>query len=128
MRDVKKIDLNENSFEEGIAEGLIKFKSLFRKNGGWTAYYLYENENDNPPLRIKYNESTKKGYDEFEFYYKDDSLIFAKYIQAFNKGRVSQKIFYYENRKLIHSTSLDKFEDSRYIKQTEKDVRNLIYN
>ena len=130
-REVAKINLTEKEFNEGIAEGPIIYKSIFRKNGGWTAYYLYENQNDNPPLRIKYSQTAKKGYDEFEFYYKDGKMIFAKLTEfkngGRNKGTETKRLFYYKDNELIYTTESEKEKYAEYIKRTEKSVRKMIY-
>lgn len=130
-REVAEINLTEKESIEGIAEGSIIHKSIFRKNGGWTAYYIYENEDDNPPLRINYSRTAKNGYDEFEFYYKEEKLIFAKMTEikkrGKNKGTKTKRLFYYKNNELIYTTESEKEKYDIYIKRTEKNVRNNIY-
>jgi len=130
-REVTEINLTEKEFNEGIAEGPIIYKSIFRKNGGWTAYYLYEKQDDNPPLRIKYSQTAKKGYEEIEFYYRDGKLIFAKLTEiknrGKNKGTETKYLFYYKNDELIYATESGKEKYAEYIKRTEKSVRKLIY-
>jgi hypothetical protein len=130
-REVAEINLTEKEFNEGIAEGPIIYKSIFRKKGGWTAYYLYAKQNDNPPLRIKYSQTAKKGYDEFEFYYKDGKLIFAKLTEiknrGKNKGTETKRLFYYKENELIYTTESEKEKYSVYINRTEKSVRKMIY-
>ena len=131
LREVVKINLTENEYDEGIAEGTIEFKSIFRKKGGWTAEYLYVNQNDNPPIRIKYNETAKKGYDDLEFYYRKGELIYAKLTETItrgkNKGKITERKFYYQNSELIYTTESEKEKYSEYIKRTEKSVREMIY-
>ncbi|WP_417855643.1 hypothetical protein [Xanthomarina gelatinilytica] len=130
-REVAEINLTEKEFNEGRAEGPIIYKSLFRKNGGWTAYYLHEKQDDNLPLRIKYSQTAKKGYDEFEFYYRDGKLIFAKLTEiknrGKNKGTETKRLFYYKDDELIYTTESEKEKYAEYIKRTEKSVRKMIY-
>ena len=130
-QEIAEINLNEKEFNEGIAEGPIIYKSIFRKNGGWTAYFLYEKQEDNPPLRIKYSQTAKNGYDEFEFYYRDGKLIFAKLNEiknrGKNKGTETNSLFYYKDNQLIYTTESEKEKYDIYMKRTEKSVRNMIY-
>jgi hypothetical protein len=130
-REVAEINLTEKEFNEGIAEEPIIYKSIFRKNGGWTAYYLYEKQDDNPPLRIKYSQTEKKGYHEFEFYYRDGQMIFAKLTEIKNRGRnkgtETKRLFYYKDNELIYATESEKEKYAEYIKRTEKSVRKMIY-
>ena len=122
----------ENNYSEGIAEGPIIYKSVFRKNGGWEAYYLYEKQNDNPPIRILYNEAGYKTYKKFEFYYQNRELIFAKLKVDFYRGKRKdkpvEKEYYYQNSKLILETNSEtKGYGEEYIKLTEKSIRQMIY-
>ena len=122
----------EKNYSEGIAEGPIINKSIFRKNGGWEAYFLYKEQNGNPPLRIKYNEAGYKTYQKFEFYYQNGELIFAKLNVDFYRGKRKnkpiEKKYYFKNKKLI-SDSKPELENygTEYIKRTEETVRIMIY-
>jgi len=131
IAEVSKINLTEKEYDEGIAEGTIEFKSIFRRKGAWDAHFLYKNQNDNPPIRIKYSETAKKGYDDFEFYYVNERLIYAKFIKTITRGKdkgvIIDRKFYYENGNLIFTTASEKEKYSDYIKRTEKTVRFLIY-
>ena len=122
----------ETNFSEGIAEGPIIYQSMFKKNGGWEAYFLYKNLNDNPPIRIKYNEGGNKAYKKFEFYYQNGKLIFAKLNVNFYRGKEKnnpiEKRFYFKNSKLIsESNSKSENYGEDYIMQTENYVRKMIY-
>ena len=131
MREVAKINLTEKDFNEGRAEGPMIYKSIFRKNGGWTAYFLYKNQKDNPPLRIKYSQTAKRGFEDFEFYYENGELIFAKLNVTINrgqnKGNQTERLFYFNNSDLIYATESDKEKYAEYINRTEKSVRKMIY-
>ena len=123
---------SEKNYSEGIAEGLIKYKSIFRKKGGWEAYYLYENPDENPPLRIKYNEAGYKTYEQFEFHYKNGNLIYAKLNVDFYRGKRKnkpiEKRYYFKNSQLFSDSNseLEKYNEE-YIIRTEKYVREMIY-
>lgn len=129
---VNFININEKKYSEGISEGPIITKSIFRKNGGWEAYFLYEEKKDNPPIRIKYNESKHKTYQRFEFYYRNEQLIFVKLnVDFYNRKRKNnpiEKKYYFKNSELIFESDpeIDNYK-SEYIKQTEQTVRSMIY-
>ncbi|TQI71199.1 hypothetical protein JM79_2126 [Gramella sp. Hel_I_59] len=137
--EVNKIDSivsltnrTEKNYSEGIAEGPIIYKSLLMKNGGWEAYYLYEKQNDNPPIRILYNEAGYKRYQKFEFYYQNRELIFAKLKVDFYRGKRKnkpiEKEYYYQNSKLLLETNSElKGYGEEYIKLTEKSIRQMIF-
>lgn len=129
---VNSININEKKYSEGIAEGSIITKSIFRKNGGWEAYFLYKEKKDNPPLRIKYNESKYKTYQKFEFYYTNEQLIFVKLNADFynrkRKNNPIEKKYYFKNSELIFESNpeIDNYK-LEYIKQTEQTVLKMIY-
>ncbi len=129
---VNFINRNEKKYAEGIAEGPIITKSIFRKNGGWEAYFLYKEKKDNPPLKIKYNESKYKVYQRFEFYYKNDELIYTKLnVDFYNRKKRNnpiEKKYYFKNSELIFESNPEiDYYKSEYIKQTEQTVRKMIY-
>ena len=122
----------DKNYSEGIAEGPIIYNSLFKKNGGWDAYFLYKDINDNPPIRIKYSEAGNKAYKQFEFYYQNGKLIFAKlnvnFYRGKHKNKPIEKKYHFKNSKLI-SDSNPELENYGvdYLTQTERYVRKMIY-
>jgi hypothetical protein len=54
---------------------------LFRKNGGWDAYYLSDNGNN--PLRIKYSQTGFKTVETYKLYYKNSELIYAEFVEEY---------------------------------------------
>ena len=129
---VNLINRNEKQYSEGIAEGPIIYKSIFRKNGGWEAYYLHK-EDENIPLRIKYNEAGYKTYKEFEFYYENGKLIFAKlnvdFYRGKRKNRPAEIKYYFKNSKLISKSKLELEKyGTEYIQLTEQSVRKMLYD
>jgi len=75
----KSIDATSKNFSESIAEGPIVYKSIFRKNGGWEAYYLYNRTEPNKPLRIRYSKNEYDSSESLEIYYRDEKIVYAKY-------------------------------------------------
>ncbi|NEV95035.1 hypothetical protein G3567_12900 [Psychroflexus sp. YR1-1] len=129
---VDLINRTEKNYSEGIAEGPIISKNVSKKNGGWEAYFLYKEQDDNLPLRIKYNQASHKTYQKFEFYYQNQEMIFAKLNVNFYRGKRKnnpiEKKYYFKNSNLI-SDSNPKLKNYgvEYIKETEKRVRKMIY-
>lgn len=102
---VKSIDENEARYNEGIVEGPIEYKGLFSRNGGWDAYYLHENKQENNPIRIKYSAAFQKKYESYDYYYENGNLVFISLKVEYYKKRKSNKSFerqyYFRNGNLI---------------------------
>lgn len=132
---VKLIDNTENDYLEGIAEGPILDEdgSESESVGGWTAYYLYKNPDINPPLRIRFKIALPDTYEEYDLYYKNENLIFARVNVNFYEGKkkdeIFEKILYFSNGKLIWESKSDLIDyNSDSILQTDQFVRNMIYD
>jgi hypothetical protein len=93
----KFIDRTSKEHKEGIAEGTIIYKSLFRKNGAWEAYYLKDSLNN--PLRIKYNQTGFKINETYTMYYEKSKLCYAEFVEEYlnKKSKTNQTSFYFEN-------------------------------
>lgn len=105
---VKSIDENGSQFYEGIVEGPIIYKGLFKRNGGWEAYYLNDKEFENIPIRIRYNLAHSKTYENYQFYYDTGSLVFVnlkvKYYKKGKKDESFERQYYFKNNKLIYDS------------------------
>lgn len=129
---VELTNRTEKNYSEGIAEGPIIYKRIFKKNGKWEAYFLYKQQSENPPIRIKYYETGNKTYEKFEFYYQNKELIFSKLSVKFYRGKRKDetigKKYYFKNSKLIFESSseLENYNE-KYILRTDKIVRKMIY-
>ena len=132
---VKLIDNTEKEYIEGIAEGPILNEdgSESEAVGGWTAYYLHENPEANPPLRIRLNIAFPETYEQYDFYYRDQNLVYAKlkvdFYEDKEKDEIFEKTFYFLDGEVIvegEPELLDYTSDS--IKLTDKFVRSMLYN
>jgi hypothetical protein len=124
----KFIDSTSKEHKEGIAEGPIIYKNLFRKNGGWDAYYLSDNGNN--PLRIKYSQTGFKTVETYKLYYKNSELIYAEFVEEYlnKKIKTSQTRFYFQNGNLINQTDIETSNlDLNELLREEKRIKEYYY-
>jgi hypothetical protein len=125
------IDSTSKNYKEGIAEGPIIYNKLFRKNGGWSAYYLSEKENK--PLRIRYSQTGIKTYENLNMYYKNNELIFAEFTEESIKRKKKSNVhnqtkFYFQNGELLHQSNLETTNlDLSELLREEKQIRKYYY-
>ena len=113
----KLIDSTAKELNEGIAEGPIEYKGIFKKNGGWTAYFLYKNLKDNPPIRIRYSAAESNLNKEWTLYYKDGRLISADLKISYTSGK---------KRKLPPFTKQFNFPEGNLRWQSRSDDKNYL--
>jgi hypothetical protein len=124
----KFIDSTSKEHKEGIVEGPIIYKSLFRKNGSWEAYYLSDNKNK--PLRIKYSQSGYKTNETYKLYYQNNELIFAEFVEEYlnKKIKSNQTKFYFKNGNLINQTNIETSNlDLKELLREEKRIKDYYY-
>lgn len=124
----KFIDSTSKEYKEGIAEGPIVYKSLFRKNGGWDAYYLSDNEKN--PLRIKYSQTGSKTVETYKLYYKNSELIYAEFVEEYlnKKIKTHQTRFYFQNGNLINQSNIETSNlDLSELLREEKRIKEYYY-
>ena len=129
---VKLIDSTEKNYREILSEGPIIYYSLFKKNGGWSAYNLHKENEVNFPLRIKYGAGKNKMHEDLKIYYKNGKIIFAdltiaKYKRRWKIDEIIKKQFYFIEDKLIYeSNSENKIYNLQFLINEEKGIRQLI--
>ena len=124
----KFIDSTSKEHKEGIAEGPIIYKSLFRKNGGWEAYYLSDSGNN--PLRIKYSQTGFKTNETYTLYYKNSKLCYAEFAEEYlnKKSKTNQTRFYFQNGNLINQTNKESSTiDLNELLREEKRIKEYYY-
>ena len=125
---VQNINTNQKEYNEGIAEGPFHATNP-KEEGGWEAYYLYKEENNNSPVRIMYNEALEQTYKSYKFYYEDKELIFASLnVDFYNeKNKSVKKSYYYKNSDIFYESKKEQKKfNSNYIKRTEEFVLKMI--
>ena len=128
---VKLTDSLAKGKKEGIIEGVITFSHGRKKNFGWEAYFLNENNNSNLPLRIRYSETNQKGLEDLNLYYHYGKLIYAELITThLNRKskpvKITTKKFNFENGDVLHAEDPTDSEID-YILQKEKILIKSIY-
>ena len=127
---VELINKTEKKYPEGIMEGPIIYSGLFKKNGGWEAYNL--RENDSIPLRIRYNLALRKIYESYEFYYSNGKLIYINlnvtYYRRKKRNKPFERKLYFKDSKLIFDSNPKiKDYDIKNILETEETTRKIIF-
>ncbi|WP_291149132.1 hypothetical protein [Flavobacterium sp. UBA7680] len=128
---VRFIDSIGKQKTEGIIEGIVKYSHGPNKNYGWEAYF-FNDEEKKKPLRIKYSETTPKGIEHLNLYYKDGELIYSELMKIeYNRklkpiNQVVKKFIFENNNVLNPKDVLD--EDSFYIIEKSKLLVKEIYN
>lgn len=127
---VKSIDGLAREKKEGIIEGVIIYSHGLKKNFGWEAYFLND-ENEKLPLRIKYNENKPTGLESLNLYYHKGELIYSELIEVtLNKKlkpikKTIKKMSFENDEPLSIDDALDR--DSFYILEKEKQLIKSIY-
>lgn len=127
---VKSIDSIGKQKNEGVVEGVVKYSHGPNKNYGWEAYFLND-ENGENPLRIRYNENTRTGLEYLNLYYDQGQLIYSEFIKIeYNRKlkpiKKTVKKFNFENDNTLNPEDiLDK--DSVYILEKGKQLVKEIY-
>ncbi|MCC9072907.1 hypothetical protein LNQ49_15100 [Flavobacterium sp. F-65] len=128
---VKSIDSIAREKREGIIEGVVVYSHGLKKNFGWEAYFLND-ENEKRPLRIKYNENKPTGLESLSLYYHEGELIYSELIEVvINKKskpirEIIKRISFEKGEPLnFDDTLLDR--DLFYILEKEKELLKSIY-
>ncbi len=129
---IESINKTDTKYSEGIIEGSIIYSGLFKKNGGWDAYYLYDKKNPKIPLRIRYNLALSKTYENYNFYYLNGELIYTrlsvKYYRRKKKNQSFERKYYFKNSTLILDTNPENENyDPENIIKKEKMTREIIF-
>ncbi|WP_121667378.1 hypothetical protein [Mesonia aquimarina] len=127
---VELTNRTEKKYPKGIMEGPIIYSGIFKKNGGWEAYYL--RENDSIPLRIRYNLALRKTYESYEFYYSNGKLIYLNlnvtYYRRKNRNESFERKLYFKDSELIFDSNPKiKDYDVKNILETEETTREMIF-
>jgi len=125
---VNFIENKQHILKESITEGEIISKKMFKKNGGWEVYVLY---NDlNIPIRITFSENFNHVYRKYVYYYDNKQLIFVDFIIIFQKRKLKEKSknlkYYFENKQLLFASEYDENFNSSSILLEEINIKNLI--
>lgn len=137
---VKQVDSIYKNSKEGIAEGPIIYKSIFRKNGGWVAYFINDEKTKSLPLRIRYSAAEFDKYKELNLYYRNGKLVFADLTITFNSGKLKNKTpykrqFRFPEGRLQWQTVTEKKEfreaeneySFKYLFSEESLIRKMVY-
>ena len=101
---------------------------MFRKNGGWDAYYLSDNGNN--PLRIKYSQTGSKTVETYKLYYTNSELIYAEFVEEYlnKKIKTHQTRFYFQNGNLINQSNIETSTvDLSELLREEKRIKEYYY-
>ena len=96
-----------NSLHQSITEGVIVYgKGIVKKRGGFE-YYDYYSKNPYRLYKVYYAESTSK-YIRENYYYKNNTLVYAERIESKNgKDTVVLKIYLNEGKIIYQSDSVN---------------------
>lgn len=137
---VKLIDNTNKNVKEGISEGPIIYKKLFRKNGGWEAYFINDEKDKSSPLRIRYSSAEYDKNTDLNLYYKGGKLVAANLTITFTSGKNKRKLpynreFYFPEERLQWQSKTDAEEfkelesnySFEYLFDQERLIRKMVY-
>lgn len=124
----KQIDADKEKYTEVYDTKAIKNIELEERR--WEAYVLKENPEKKQALRIKYTEYAPKEIVNFNFYYKNGSIVFGQYSrklkQKNKKVLIYKAVFYFENAVLIYQKNDPNLKlDSKTFLDNEKSIKKM---